>query len=104
MRASILATLALVVAATNAVAAELNYDDAIPLDAEALAETGLKSAYEELLPLLKKYVASPAGVTERIDNDAPSYAVSCRGIDYPITTRARTTTAGATPPSLCSIS
>jgi hypothetical protein len=48
MRAGILATLALVVTGSNAVAADLNYDDAIALDAEALAETGLKSAYEEL--------------------------------------------------------
>jgi hypothetical protein len=84
MRAGILATLALVVTGSNAVAADLNYDDAIPLDAEALAETGLKSAYEELLPHLEKYVASAAVVSERIDHDAPSYAVSCAGIDYPI--------------------
>jgi len=84
MRAGTLATLALVVAASQVVAADLNYDDAIPLDAEALAETGLKSAYEALLPHLKQYVASPAAVTERYDNAAPSYSVSCLGIDYPI--------------------
>jgi hypothetical protein len=84
MRTCVLLAMAVVVAASNAVAAELNYDAAIPLDAEALAETGLKAAYEELLPHLKQYVASPAAVTERVDHDAPSYSVSCRGIDYPI--------------------
>ena len=82
MRVAVLLA-ALVTSASNA--AGLNYDDdLIPLDAEALAETGVKAAYEELLPRLKKYVASPAIVTERIDNDAPSYAVSCLGTDYPI--------------------
>lgn len=82
MRAGIL--IALTAVAGVAVAADLNYDELIPLDAEALAETGLKPAYEELLPRLKKYVASPAAVSERIDSDAPSYAVSCLGTEYPI--------------------
>ena len=82
MRAGILIAMAAVAAV--AVAADLNYDELIPLDAEALAETGLKPAYEELLPRLKKYVASPAAVSERIDSDAPSYAVSCLGTEYPI--------------------
>jgi hypothetical protein len=82
MRAGILIAMAAV--AGVAVAADLNYDEFIPLDAEALAETGLKTAYEELLPRLKKYVASPAAMSERIDSDAPSYAVSCLGTEYPI--------------------
>jgi hypothetical protein len=82
MRAGILIAMAAV--AGVAVAADLNYDEFIPLDAEALAETGLKPAYEELLPRLQKYVASPAAVSERIDSDAPSYAVSCLGTEYPI--------------------
>jgi hypothetical protein len=93
MRADILIAMAAV--AGVAVAADLNYDELIPLDAEALAETGLKPAYEELLPRLKKYVASPAAVSERIDSDAPSYAVSCLGTEYPITRRAIRTRAGA---------
>ena len=46
MRAGIL--IALTAVAGVAVAADLNYDELIPLDAEALAETGLKPAYEEL--------------------------------------------------------
>jgi len=44
MRAGIL--IALTAVAGVAVAADLNYDELIPLDAEALAETGLKPAYE----------------------------------------------------------
>ena len=62
----------------------LNYDEMIPLDAEALAETGVKAAYEELLPRLRQYVASPAELKERIDDAAPSYVVSCLATDYPI--------------------
>jgi hypothetical protein len=84
MRVGALLVMAVVTAASRAVAADLNYDELIPLDAEALAETGLKAAYEELLPRLKKYVASPAPVSERIDHDAPSYAVTCLGTEYPI--------------------
>jgi hypothetical protein len=62
----------------------LDYDDWIHLDAEALAEGGLREAYDQLLPRLREHVASPAEVTERRDDDAPSYAVSCLGIEYPI--------------------
>lgn len=79
--AGILASAAL---AGEALAGVLNYDEWIHLDAEDLAETGVKKAYEQLLPKLRKYVASPAEVTERIDDDAPSYVVSCLGTDYPI--------------------
>jgi hypothetical protein len=71
MRVAVLLATLLVAAVSNAVAADLNYDELVILDAEALAETGLKAAYEELLPHLTKYFASAAAVTERIDNDAP---------------------------------
>src|SRR5262245_3589275 len=84
MKAGILATLTAVATMSGAVAADLNYDELIPLDAEALAEGGVKAAYEELLPHLKKYVAAPAAVSERNDHDAPSYAVTCLGTEYPI--------------------
>ena len=84
MRAGILVMTAAIAATSGAVAADLNYDELIPLDAEALAETGVKAAYEELLPRLKKYVASPAAVSERYDNEAPSYSVACLGTQYPI--------------------
>ena len=82
MRTGILIAMAMV--ATHTLAADLNYDAMIPLDAEALAETGVKAAYEKLLPRLKAHVASPAAVSERIDSDAPSDAVSCLGTEYPI--------------------
>lgn len=75
---------AAICAVRSSMAAELNYDEMIPLDAEALAETGVKAAYERLLPALRKYVASPAEVSELIDHDVPSYAVTCMGTKYPI--------------------
>ena len=44
----------------------LDYDQVVLLDAEELAEQGILSAYEELLPRLKRYVSSPGEVTEEI--------------------------------------
>ena len=61
---------------------ELNYDDFIPLDAEALAEGGIAEAYDELGPSLRKYVVDPAKVEEAIDSNSPSYSVSCSGKNY----------------------
>jgi hypothetical protein len=54
---------------------KLNYDDAIPLDAEALAEGGIAERYQSLLPALRKYVKYPARIEEGRDDDVPSYAV-----------------------------
>jgi hypothetical protein len=70
--------------AQSGLAFELNYDELITLDAENLAETGVKSAYEKLRPALMKYLSSPAEVHERVDHDIPSYAVSCLGTEYQI--------------------
>jgi len=53
----------------------LNYDDAIHLDAEALAEGGIAEAYESLLPQLRKFVQNPAKIEEHRDDDAPSYSI-----------------------------
>lgn len=61
---------------------ELNYDEFIPLDAEALAEAGIAQAYEELGPRLRKYIPEPARIQEKVDNDSPSYSVSALGRDY----------------------
>jgi hypothetical protein len=73
-----------VAAGAQCMAADLNYDDVVHLDAEELAETGIKRAYEELLPALKKHIASPAPLTEKIDSAAPSYSVQCQGVTYHI--------------------
>jgi hypothetical protein len=61
---------------------QLNYDELIILDAEDLAEAGIKWAYEELRPTLRKYVGSSAELRELIDNENPSYSVSCLGKEY----------------------
>jgi hypothetical protein len=61
---------------------KLNYDDLVPLDAESLAEMGIKSAYEALLPTLARYVEHPAPIQEIIDRDAPHYAVTYRDREY----------------------
>jgi hypothetical protein len=53
----------------------LDYDQAINLDAEDLAEGGIGRAYERLLPELRKYVEQPAPIEEHDDIDAPSYSV-----------------------------
>jgi hypothetical protein len=53
----------------------LDYDRLIQLDAEDLAEMGIREAYERLLSELRKFVPQPAQVGEVIDNDIPSYSV-----------------------------
>lgn len=62
----------------------LDYDKLVWLDAEALAETGVREAYERLLPSLTKYVSKPVKVEEIIDSNAPSYAITAGGIRYEI--------------------
>ena len=62
----------------------LDYDQWIHLDAEALAETGIREAYERMLPDLWKYVPRPAPVEEVIDNHTPRYSVRCGGKEYAI--------------------
>lgn len=57
----------------------------IPLDAEDLAEGGMNLAYQKLIvPELKKYVANPAEVVEKIN--AQRYTVSSQGTTYVIYT------------------
>jgi hypothetical protein len=55
----------------------LNYDDAIHLDAEELAEGGIAEAYGRVVPKLREYVATPLAVVETRDDEAPSYSVQC---------------------------
>lgn len=63
---------------------ELNYESMVLLDAEDLAETGIKKAYTDLLPAFRQYVPEPAEVEEIIDINAPRYVVKCRGKEYVI--------------------
>jgi hypothetical protein len=62
----------------------LNYDDAIHLDAEALAEGGIAEAYESLLLTLGKFVKNPGKIEEDRDDDAPSYSVRCDDSEFEI--------------------
>ena len=62
----------------------LDYDQWIHLDAEDLAETGIREAYESLLSELLKYVPEVARVEEVIDNDTPRYSVRCGTKEYAI--------------------
>src|SRR3954452_2641345 len=56
---------------------ELDYDEMVLLDAEALAEGGIGAAYELVLTSLQKFVAKPTAVREVVNNDLPSYSVKC---------------------------
>lgn len=60
----------------------LNYDEAIHLDAEALAEGGIGEAYESLLPKLRAFVANPAEIQEDLNDDARSYSVRCGDMEF----------------------
>jgi hypothetical protein len=62
----------------------LDYDKMLVLDAETLAESGIKEAYQSILTVLRQYVSQPAEVQEILDDDAPSYIVTCGGQEYVI--------------------
>jgi hypothetical protein len=63
----------------------LDYEKMIFLDAENLAEAGIKRAYaRKIVPRLGEYVSEIAEVQEIIDNSAPSYSVTCGGLEYAI--------------------
>lgn len=62
----------------------LNYDRLILLDAENLAECGIKTAYFSILPALMRYVPTPADVQEFLNPRIPRYLVRAQGADYPI--------------------
>ena len=57
----------------------LNYDNMLFLDAEDLAEAGIKKAYDSLVRDLGRYISPPVEVREVVDNDAPSHVVRCGG-------------------------
>lgn len=62
----------------------LNYDKMVLLDAETLAEAGIKDAYQSIAKVLAQYVREPAQLQEVVDNDAPSYAVRIGDTEYVI--------------------
>jgi len=63
---------------------QLDYNKVLFLDAEDLAEAGIKEAYRSMIPALGQYVSEPAEVEDVVDNDAPSYVIKCAGQEYVI--------------------
>ena len=62
----------------------LNYANMVTLDAEDLAEQGLRDAYVSLDAELRKFGVTPEEIEEIVNPDEPSFMVRHRGIDYPI--------------------
>ncbi len=60
----------------------LDYEKMVLLDAEDLAEGGIKNAYDDLLSELGRYVSTPAVIQEVNDWEAPRYAVQFGGEEY----------------------
>jgi len=60
----------------------LDYEKLIHLDAEELAERGLREAYVSIVPHLRRYVPEPAEVLEIIEPSAQTYFVECQGVGY----------------------
>ena len=56
----------------------------ISLDAEDLAEAGIKKAYDAMLNILEVYVPEPAQVSEVIENAKSLYSVRCGASKYVI--------------------
>src|SRR5215468_5200214 len=63
---------------------KLDYEKMLVLDAEDLAEAGIKRAYESARTVLSQYRSEPVEIQEVVDNDAPSYAVRCGDREYVI--------------------
>jgi hypothetical protein len=62
----------------------IDYDAALILDAEELAEQGVVAAYEELTRELIELGIEPASVSEHADAEAGTYVVQCGGTSYSI--------------------
>ncbi|WP_395027822.1 hypothetical protein [Comamonas odontotermitis] len=62
----------------------LDYEKVVHLDAENLAEQGIKAAYDDLLQQLQHYAPNPLDVTEEVSSDAGSYTVIAAGNRYEI--------------------
>ena len=59
-------------------------EDIVPLDAEDLAEYGIKSEYEIIRPHLERYIVNPVEIVETIGDESSRYAVSAGGVTYEI--------------------
>ncbi len=62
----------------------MNYENLIHLDAEDLAEGGIRRAYTTLEASLRQLGVTPDEIEEFLDDSEPSYRVRHRGVDYPI--------------------
>jgi hypothetical protein len=62
----------------------IDYDAALTLDAEELAERGVADAYAELSTELSELGIAPSAVGENFDAEACAYSVQYSGTNYPI--------------------
>ena len=62
---------------------ELDYDELVLLDAAKLAEGGIKTAYDSLLPRLRQHIATPLTVKESAN---VGYTVIAGGTEYVVYT------------------
>ena len=65
-------------------AGDINYDLALPLDAEDLAEQGILDAYREITPLLARHGVQAGPVTENLECSSGNYSVDFDGQRYVI--------------------
>jgi hypothetical protein len=68
----------------NASEDSIDYEQVVHLDAEDLAEQGIKAAYAGLMPALLHYARAPIEISEEINADAGSYAVVANGTRHEI--------------------
>lgn len=62
----------------------LDYDAAFYLDAENLAELGIKEAYDDLRPTLHKYISDSYEIIEHFDNSSGRYWVQAEDQTFEI--------------------
>ena len=63
---------------------KLDYNKALILDAEDLAEGGIRHTYESVRHLISQHVSTPAQIQESLDSDRLSYSVKCGAEEYVI--------------------
>lgn len=61
---------------------EIDYDKAMMLDAEELAEMGIKNAYEKIKPELKKYLKIIIDIEEITNSDNTKYLIKYKNKEY----------------------